>query len=119
MTRKYLVHLAPALVLALGILAATFVASSGSGSLWLLGAGVLWAAVSIVAADILGARLRGEPLLPSVNGIFAVVALLMACGIVALRDPELVPMLIPIVGGGSTTILLSNGQRGACARRSR
>jgi hypothetical protein len=119
MTQKHFIQLGPPLVLALGIVVSTLLAVSGSGSLWLVGAGVLLAAVSILGADILGAGLRGEPLVPSLLGIVAMAALLMACGIVALRDPKLVPMLIPLVGGGSTTVFLFNDRSRACVSRRR
>lgn len=117
MTRKDSVHLAPALVLALGIIVSSLLTVSASGSLGLVGAGVLLMAVSIVGADVLDAWLRRQSLIPSPQGILAVVALLVACGIVALRGPGLVSMLIPVLGGGSATALLFKGQSGACYRR--
>ena len=118
MTRKLPTQIGPALILALGIIASSLVTALASGSPWLVGAGVLVAAVSILGADVLDVWLRRQSLIPSLNGIVAVTALLLACGIVAIRDPKLVSMLIPVLGGGSASAILFKGQSRACARRS-
>jgi uncharacterized membrane protein len=117
MTRKSSTQLVPAVVLALGILASALIAASASGSLWLVGAGVLLLAASLAGADVLDSWLRRRSLVPSPSVVLVAVALLVACGIVAIRDPESVLMLIPVLGGGSASAVLFKGQPGACDRR--
>jgi hypothetical protein len=101
----------------MGIIVSTLIAVSASGSRWLIGAAVVLAAVSIVGADALDGWRRRRSLAPSVQGVVAAAALLVACGIVAIRDFELVAMLIPVLGGGTASAVLFKGQSCVCARR--
>jgi hypothetical protein len=118
MSRKHWNEIIPALVFAIGILASTLVAVLASGSGWLIAASTLLFVVSLLGADVLSSRFRGESLAPSPIAMLLAVAFLVACGIVAVRDPALVATLIPVLGGGSGVSLLwrSKGRSSLCAR---
>jgi hypothetical protein len=103
MKRRHWIELGPALVLAFGIIASTILMVA-SDSAWLVGAGSLLFALSIVGADILGARLRDESPVPSPTSLVVAAVFLVACGIIALRDPALVKLFI--LTGGSVTVIL-------------
>jgi hypothetical protein len=98
MTRKYWPDLGPSLLVGAGIVAATFVAVLATESGWLVLAGPLLLALTVVGADVLGSRLRGKPSRPSWTVLFLGGSFLLAGVIVALRDPSLVKTLIPVVG---------------------
>jgi hypothetical protein len=75
-------------------------------------------ALSVVGADVMASRLRGEPSpRPSWPALLLGGALLSAGGIVALRDPSLVKMLILSESGVVWAVLLMNpkGRRHACS----
>lgn len=116
MTRKYWIELGPAGVLGFGIIVSTMVAVWEADSSWLIGFGPLLMAFSIVGADVLGSRLRGESPRPSSGALLVAAAFLVACGIAAFRGPTLIAMLIPILGGGSSTVILSKGRSRSCGR---
>ena len=117
MSRKHWTELAPSLVLASGIVLSTLVAVLPMAPGWRVGAGALLLTLSILGADMLSSRLRGESPVPSPVAIVVASAYLVTCGIVALRDPALIAMLIPILGGGASAILLPRrGRSGACER---
>ena len=98
MARKYWLELGPSLLVAAGIVAATFVAARAAESGWLVLAGPLLLALTVVGADVLGSRLRGKPSRPSWTALFIGGSFLLAGLIVALRDPSLVKTLIPVIG---------------------
>jgi hypothetical protein len=98
MARKYWLDLGPSLLVGVGIVAATFVAVLAAESGWLVLAGPLLLALTVVGADVLGARLRGEPSRPSWTALLLGGSFLLSGLIVALRDPSLVKTLIPVVG---------------------
>ena len=117
MSRKSWIEAIPSLVFAIGIIASTLVVVLASGSGWLIAAGTLLLAVSLLGADVLSSWLRGESLAPSPAAILSAVAFLVACGIAAVQDPNLVAMLIPVLGGGSGVILLRpRGRSSLCER---
>ena len=117
MPRKPWIEAAPSLVFALGIIASTLLVVLASGSGWLIAAGTMLLTVSLVGADVLGSWLRGEALAPSPAAVVSAVALLVACGVVAVAEPSLVAMLIPVLGGGSGVILLRpRGRSSVCGR---
>lgn len=98
MTRKYWRDLTPSILVAVGIVVSTFVASRAAGSGWLVLGGPLLLALSVVGADVLDARLRGESSGPSWAALLMGGSCLLAGLIVTLRDPTLVKTLIPILG---------------------
>jgi hypothetical protein len=98
MARKYWLDLGPSLLVGAGIVAATFVAVLAAESGWLVLAGPLLLALTVVGADVLGSRLRGKPSRPSWTALFIGGSFLLAGLIVALRDPSLVKTLIPVLG---------------------
>ena len=98
MTRKYWLELGPSLLVAAGIVAATFVAVLAAKSGWLVLAGPLLLALTVVGADVLGSRLRGKSSRPSWTALLLGGSFLLAGVIVALRDPSLVKTLIPVIG---------------------
>ena len=118
MSRRYRIEIVPSLVLAIGVLTSTLWVVLAAGSGWLIAAGTLLFALSLVGTDMLSSRLRGESSAPSPIAILSAVAFLVACGIVAIRDPALVAMLIPVLGSGSgiTLLVRSKGRSSLCAR---
>lgn len=116
MTKRYWIELGPALVLGLATIVSTLIAVWESDSRWLIGFGPLLMAFSIVGADVMGSRLQGESPGPSPAALLVAAAFLVACGIAAFRGPLLIAMLIPILGGGSSTVILSNGRSRSCGR---
>lgn len=119
MTRKDWINLVPAILLAIGIIVWTAVAARLSDSGWLVVAAPLLLALTIVGADALASRLRGEPFVPSWIGLAMGASFLAACLIVALVDPTRVALLIPVLGGacaGTMVALHPTSRRMACRR---
>jgi hypothetical protein len=110
--RKYWFDLVPSLLIGLGIIAATLIAKRAAEFGWLVLAAPLFLALTIVGADMLNSRLRGESMRPSPAALLLGVAFLLACGIVALRKPSLVATMIAVSGASAwVTLLLSPGSR--------
>jgi hypothetical protein len=116
MTRKDWLDLGPSLLVGAGIVVATLIAVLAAESRWLVLAGPLLLALTVVSADVLGARLRGESSGPSRAALFLGGAFLLAGLIVNLRDPSLVKTLIPVIGAASwvTLLLRPEGRRKPC-----
>jgi hypothetical protein len=116
MTRKYWLALSPSLLLAGGIIASTLLAALAAKSGWLVLAGPLLLALTVVSADVLSSRLQGESARPSGAALILGGTFLLAGSIVAHRDPSLVKTLLPVVGAASwvTILLRSEGGRKAC-----
>jgi len=116
MARKYWLDLGPTLIVGTGIVAATFVAVLTAKSGWLVLAGPLLLALTVVGADVLGSRLRGKPSRPSLIALSIGGSFLLAGLIVALRDPSLVKTLIPVIGITSWPALMlrPRGPRKTC-----
>ncbi len=116
MTRQFWYDLVPSLIVALGVVAATYVASLSAESGWLVMMGPLALALAVVSADLLAARLRGASLVPSPAALILSGTSVVASAIVAFRDPSDVATLIPIVGAGSwvTLLMLPDNRRKAC-----
>ena len=116
MTRKYWLDLSPSLLLAGGIIVSTLLSALAARSGWLVLAGPLLLALTVVGADVLSSRLQGEPARPSGAALILGGAFLLAGSIVALRDPSLVKTLLPVVGAAAwvTILLRSEGGRKAC-----
>ncbi len=102
----------PSLVLALGILAATGIAVLAPETGWLVLAGPLALAGSVVAASVLQHRLLPGSQTSLRVGIALGAIFFVAAVIVALRDPTQVASIIPILGGGAVVVL----SPGRCAR---
>jgi hypothetical protein len=117
MTRKHWLDLGPSLLVAGGIIVSTLVAVLTAESGWLVLAGPLLLALSVVGADVLASRLRGESSGPSRAALIMGGACLLSCLIVALRDPSLVKTLIPVLGGPTWVtlfLLRPEGRPRAC-----
>ena len=116
MARKYWLELGPTLLVGTGIVAATFVAVLAAESGWLVLAGPLLLALTVVGADVLGSRLRGKPSRPSWTALLVGGSFLLAGLIVALRDPSLVKTLIPVIGvtAWPTLMMRPGSPRKAC-----
>ena len=114
---RTLSNLAPALSLAIAILAATAVAAAAPQALWAAIAGPLLLALSIVGIDLVQRRRAGHSR-PSTTVLFLAAVILVACGIVASHDLRQVAMMIPILGSSVVVpvILSPSGARTACRR---
>jgi hypothetical protein len=113
MTRQSKVAIGLHLVLAGGIVISTALAASGS-----IGrtAGVILFALLILAVDMMAGRLKGQSMAPTFSAILMSAAFLLACGIVALKNPGLVAMLIPVLGCSTAIPILSLSRtRRACS----
>lgn len=116
MTRKIWLDLGPSLLVGVGILVSTFVAVRTAESGWWVLAAPLLLALTVVGADVMGSRLRGKPSGPSWPALLLGGAFLLSGLIVALRDPSLVKLFIPVVGASawSSLLLLPGNRRKAC-----
>lgn len=117
MTQKHWADLGPSLVVGTGIIVSTLVAVLTAESGWLVLAGPLLMALTVVSADVLQSRLRGGSSGPSVAALLLGGAFLLAGVIVAFREPSLVATLIPVIGSSASITLLRPGAgRKACRR---
>lgn len=116
MKQQHRLNLAPSLLVGLGIIVATIAAKLAAESGWWVMAGPALLALSVVGADLLDARRRGGFSGPSPAALLLGATFLLAGFIVALRDPSLVKLLIPVIGAGCWVTLLarSDGSRRAC-----
>lgn len=103
MTRKFWLNLGPALFVGSGILVATFTAGFGW---WVMTAPALLA-VSVVCADLFQSRLQDKPLIPSLAALMIAGAFLVAGIILALHNPESMPLIIPVIGGACSVPVIS------------
>lgn len=107
MTRQF----GPALVLASALLVSEAIAVLTWDSTWMVAAGALLFALSLVGADVLVSR-RAESAGPSGQSLLLAAAFLVACGITILADSRLLAIMIPILGGGAAIpVLLRAGDR--------
>lgn len=100
MKRESWIGLSPSLLAGAGIIVATLMAMLTAESGWWILAAPLLLAMAFVGAEMLGFRLKGMPPRPSMSALVYGGAILMAGGIVTLRDPSLVKVLIPVIGPG-------------------
>ena len=107
MTRKHWIDLSPSLVVGVGIIASTLVAVLAAESGWLVLAGPLLLALTVVSADVLHSRLKGRSSGPSWAALLLGGAFLLA-GMIVGRDPSLVSTLIPTCGSAAWIILLTH-----------
>lgn len=116
MTRKIWLDLGPSLLTGVGILVSTLIAVRTAGSgMWVLVA-PLFLALTVVGADVMASRLRGLASGPSWPSLLLAGAFLLSGLIVALRDPILVKLFVPVVGASawSSLLLLPGNRRKAC-----
>jgi hypothetical protein len=115
MTRKYWLSLTPSLLIALGILASSYVAVHTAKSEWLILAAPLLLSVAILLADVWDSRLRGNLSGPSPAALLLASAFFLACLSVSLSEPDMVKTLIPILGAASwVTLQPHKKQRKTC-----
>jgi hypothetical protein len=99
MPRKAWLALVPSLLVGVGIVVATLIAVWTAESGWLVLAGPLCLALSVLGADVVASRLKGESSsTPSWPALLLAGSFLLAGWIVALRDPNLVKTLILAIG---------------------
>lgn len=107
-------NLGPALLVAVVMLVSTALAGRAPHASWTAVAGPLLLALALVGADLVHRR----RFLPSPSALLLAAAILVACGIVAARDPDRLAGMMPILGGGAAIPLLlrHQGARTACRR---
>lgn len=118
MIQKYWLDLGPSLLVGGGVIVSTLIAVLAAQSGWLVLTGPLLLALTALSADAWASRRRGNSSRPSRPALLLGGAILLAGLIVTLRDPGLVKMLIPIIGGAAWVSILrrSGSRRKACAR---
>lgn len=114
-----LLHLAPALLMAVGILFASALAAAAPHAVWTAVVCPLLLVTALLGADLIHRRRSGgeAPLSPSV--MLLAVALLVACGMVGFRNPGGVAEMIPILGGCAAVPVITRrtgAQMQACPR---
>lgn len=116
MVRKHWLYLGPKLVIGAGILASTLVALLAAESGWWVLTGPLLLAATVIAADVLDSRLRGDPSGPTRAALLWAGMFLVTGLIVTLRDPSLVKTLLPVIGpaGWLVIVIRSRGGRPVC-----
>jgi hypothetical protein len=109
---RRLSNLGPALFLAVVMLVATALAVAAPRASWTAAAGPLLLVLALVGTDLVQRR----RLLPSPSVLMLAATLLVACGIVASRDPGRLAGMIPILGScAALPILLRHqGARTSC-----
>jgi hypothetical protein len=106
------IALAPALCSAGGIVIGTLVAvATMHRSLPLQMLGPLLLAGSMLASDVLAARARGVRRGPSGTALFLALACFAALLLTGLGNADMVPMMLPIIGGGIASPLLTPAKR--------
>jgi len=111
MTRKYWLDLGPSLLVGVGIIVSTLIAVLAAESRWLVLAGPLVLAMTVVSADVLDSRLKGESSGPSWAALLLGGSFLLAGLIVTLSDPSVVKTLIPVTGAAAWVSLLLRPER--------
>jgi uncharacterized protein YqgC (DUF456 family) len=116
MTRKSWLNLTPSLLIAIAILASTYIAGLTQKSGWLFLAAPLLMSLAILGADVLNSRLKGRsPSGPSRAALISAGSFLLSCLIVSFIDRNLVKTVIPLIGAtGWVSLLRPNNQRKAC-----
>lgn len=112
MSRKYWIELGPSLLVGVAIILSTLLGVLAAESRWLVLTAPMLLALTLVGADALNSRLRGESSGSPWPALLLGGAFLVAGLIVALRDPGLVKTLIPVMGAGACVpILRRPGER--------
>jgi hypothetical protein len=104
--------LAPALCSAGGIIAGTLLAVVTMKQAWPLQTlGPLVLAASILGSDVLVARAQGSKRGPSGTSIFLALTFLAALLIIGLGNRDMLPTMLPILGGGIASPLLGTKKK--------
>jgi uncharacterized membrane protein YwaF len=110
MMPKHWYELTSSLLVAAGIILATFVAKRVDGSGFVVLAAPLMMALTVVGADMLNSRLRGGSPRPSWGALIMGAAVLLSSWILITRDPGLVKTMLPLTGTTSWVVLLSRAE---------
>jgi len=106
------IALAPALCSAGGIVIGTLIAvATMHRALLPQMLGPLVLASSMLASDVLAARAQGVRRKPSGSALFLALACLAALLVTALGNADMVPMMLPVIGGGIASPLLTPARR--------
>lgn len=117
MKHARLMGLVPSIILALGILVSTGVATITSASGWLALAGPLVLALAMAGAGMVDYRLNGSAPDKLRGALLLGAIFLLAGAILALRDPSRVAVLLPILGGAAVVPLVASTDRRDSKRR--
>jgi hypothetical protein len=114
---RTLSNLGPALFLAVVILVAAALAVAAPRASWTAAAGPLLLVLALIGTDLVQRRRSGRRLLPSPSVLLVSAVILVACGIVASRDPGRLAGMIPIFGScAAFPILRHQDARTSCRR---
>jgi len=109
MSNRHWVEVVPGLVIGAGILVASFVAKATEHSFVM--AGPLLLALSVLAADLLNARLLGLPRRPGAAALIMGGSIMLMGLMLTLSDAHTVLTMLPVVGAVSWIALLRETPR--------
>ena len=121
MNRKHFTAVGPSLIVAAGIIGSTFIAVVAADWQWLVMAAPAVLALAFVGADLLAARMGGCEARPSWPVLLLGATIILASQLVALRDPAMMKMLLPVIAGPLWVTLMlrtDGGGRACCGFRS-
>jgi uncharacterized integral membrane protein len=96
--KRWLLDLAPGLLVGLGLIAASLIATlTLERGGWIL-AGPLVLALALLGADMAESRRRGSSLRPSFTAMILACTILISSLIVTTRDPRLLLTFLPVIG---------------------
>jgi hypothetical protein len=98
---RTLSHLAPALWVAAGILSASALAAAAPHAAWTAVVCPLLLVLALLGADLIQRRRSGGGSSPSPGVLLLAVAVPVACGILAFRNPAGLAEMLPILGCGA------------------
>ncbi len=96
--KSWWLDLVPGLLVGLGVIAATLIATLAVEMGWWILAGPLVLALAFLGADMAESRRRGSSLRPSFIATILAGTILVSSLIVTLRDPRLLLTFIPVIG---------------------
>lgn len=116
MARKNGSRLGSSLLLAGGIMASAIIAVAPADSGWLVLTAPLLLAFTVLGVDVMESWPTEKSTVPSVAAWLLAGSILSAGLLTALRDPELVKSLIPVIGGAGFVLLMRRpeGRRQVC-----
>jgi hypothetical protein len=112
-------HLAPALLVAAGILFASALAVLARQAAWTAVVCPLVLVMALLGADLIHRRRSGGEAPPSPSVLLLAVAILVACGIVGFRDPRSVAEMLPLLGSCAALPVILRRTRAAQAQACR
>lgn len=106
MQKRTWLNYTPSLLVALGIIAASYLAvRAGFG--WQTLVAPLALAAAVIAADLLESRLCGRHPQPTPGALILAASFLLACMTIGIGDPQAIKDLMPTLGAvASMTVLL-------------